>query len=538
MRRLPLVIFVAAVVGVGVMPASGFGRGPSPPPGPPSTSSPPVASPADPPSDFNGDGVDDLAVGVPREDVGGVKNQGAVNVLYSGSTGLASEGNQLVYQDARGVPDTGEPGDLLGFALAAGDFDGDLRGDLAIGLPYEDVGDARSAGAVLVMYGSSGGLVRRGSQWWTQGAGGILDSPETGDQFGYALAAGDLDGDGRADLAIGSQREDLAGLANVGAVAVMYGSDTGLSAVGNQLWVQGAGGAPGVAEARDQFGAALAVGDFDGDGRADLAAGARSEDVGLAVDAGAITVLSGSETGLTGSGTQWSQDDVNVADTAESGDEFGFTLATGDIGGDGADDLAVGVPGEDVGPIADAGAVAVLYGSPGGLSAAGNQVWHQEVSDVPGVAGNGDRLGKAMAIGDFDADGNDDLAAGARYHDVSGVRDAGVVNVLYGTADGLSTARAQLWTQDMAGNPVEELDHFGSVLDAADLGAGPAEDLVIGAHFESWDTRRYAGAFHVLYGSSLAGLGSAARQVWTQDSPGVLEVLDAYDYFPFALAAG
>jgi len=529
MRRVFAVATLVAVAAAGANPAPASGGDPG---------SPVRLSSQQAPSDLNGDGLADLAAGVPREDLGGVKNAGAVNVLYASSSGLTSEGNQLVHQDARGVPDSGELGDLMGFALGAGDFNGDLRGDLAIGVPFEDVGDARNAGAVLVMYGSAGGLKARGSQWWTQGAAGLLDSPEAGDQFGYALVSGDLNGDGRADLAIGAHREDTADLKNAGAVAVIYGSDTGLAAAGNQVWVEGEGGVPGVAERNDRFGSALATGDFDGDGKADLAIGHRLEDVSTSADAGAVSVLAGSEAGLTGAGVEWSQDEPSVVDAAESGDQFGYSLAAGDIDGDGADDLAVGAPSEDVGAIVHAGAVAVLYGSLGGLSAAGNQLWHHEVTGVPGSAGPGDALGKSVTLGDFDADGRDDLAAGARYHDVSGYKDAGVVNVLYATSEGLTTARAQLWTQDMADDPVEAHDHFGSVLAATDLGAGSAEDLAIGAHFESWDSRTYSGALHVLYGASPAGLVSSGSQLWTQDSPGVLESVGAYDYFPFALAAG
>src|SRR5829696_5923286 len=91
--------------------------------------------------DFNGDGFDDLAIGVPAEGVGGAILAGAVNVLYGGADGLAGT-NQLLTQ---AIP---EPGDLFGLAVAKGDFNADGFTDLAVGAPSEDVGAAGLAGAV------------------------------------------------------------------------------------------------------------------------------------------------------------------------------------------------------------------------------------------------------------------------------------------------------------------------------------------------------------------------------------------------------
>jgi hypothetical protein len=72
-------------------------------------------------------------------------------------------------------------------------------------------------------------------------------------------------------------------------------------------------------------------------------------------------------------------------------------LAAGDFDGDGFDDLAIGVPEEDVGGASDAGAVNVLFGSAAGLTAAGSQIWHQDSAGVPGAAENFDRFGNVLA---------------------------------------------------------------------------------------------------------------------------------------------
>jgi FG-GAP repeat len=118
--------------------------------------------------------------------------------------------------------------------------------------------------------------------------------------------------------------------------------------------------------------------DSMGDGRADLAVGVWQEDVEAVSNAGAVQVLYGSASGLDRPGNQlWHQDVSGIVDAAEAGDQFGFALATGDFNGDGLADLAVGVPGEDVAGVSDAGAVQVLYGTPSGLERPGNQFWHQ-----------------------------------------------------------------------------------------------------------------------------------------------------------------
>ncbi|MBK8046254.1 MAG: FG-GAP repeat protein [Anaerolineales bacterium] len=148
----------------------------------------------------NGDNRDDLAIGVPYEDIPGVVNAGAVNVIY-GPLGFA--GNQIWTQNTFGVLDVAEANDLFGMALTVGDFNGDNRDDLAIGVPNEDWGAVADAGAVNVLYGAAGGLSAVNNQFWSQTTAGVLDVVEAGDAFGRSLAAGDFNSDGRDDLAVG-----------------------------------------------------------------------------------------------------------------------------------------------------------------------------------------------------------------------------------------------------------------------------------------------------------------------------------------------
>ncbi len=154
-----------------------------------------------------------------------------------------------------------------------GDFDGDGHADLAVGAPQDSVSGLNWAGAVNVIYGSARGLHAAGNQEWTQDAPGVPGGAGEGDRFGGALAAGDFDGDGGADLAIGSPGEGISAIAGgvranrmlAGTVTVLYGRRSGLSAHGAQRWSEDTPGIQGRAESGDTFGQALAAGDFDGD---------------------------------------------------------------------------------------------------------------------------------------------------------------------------------------------------------------------------------------------------------------------------------
>jgi hypothetical protein len=243
--------------------------------------------------DFNGDNVADLAIGVPGDNTAGV-HAGSSIVLYgSKGTGLVSFGSQLWSQGIGGVPGAAGAGDLFGASLAAGDFNGDNVADLAIGVPGDNTAGVH-AGSSIVLYGSKGtGLVSFGSQLWSRKSNSNLGNPAEGDRFGQSLSAGDFDGNGYDDLAIGVPGANVGDTAGAGAVIVFYGTETGLSTLRNQLWDQNGLDNSGGAEAGDAFGSALAAGDFNGDGVADLAIGVPGEDIVAVVNAGSVNVLYG-----------------------------------------------------------------------------------------------------------------------------------------------------------------------------------------------------------------------------------------------------
>lgn len=108
--------------------------------------------------------------------------------------------------------------------------------------------------------------------------------------------------------------------------------------------------------------------DFDGDGYDDVLVGAPGATVGGKRGAGLVTVQYGSAKGIgTTRAAVIGQNTAGVPGGAETGDAFGQAVATGDLDGDGYDDAIVGVPGEDIGTLADTGGALILWGSPKGL---------------------------------------------------------------------------------------------------------------------------------------------------------------------------
>jgi hypothetical protein len=358
---------------------------------------------------------------------------------------------------------------------------------------------------------------------------------------------GDFDDDGFADLALGLPFRNLPDsggtVVDSGAVLVLYGGATGLSAFGSQLWRQGSGGVDGVSESDDYFGAALAAGDFNGDAFADLAIGVPGEDVGAILESGAVNVIYGSPSGLsTGFAAVadqiWVQGDLGLS-MEETGDGFGTSLAVGDFDGDGRSDLAVGSPREDVGAIADAGAVSVVYGTGLGLAGTGARFVTQNDAS-PAEAETEDWFGHSVVAGDFDGDGYDDLAAGALYEDlVSGggapLSSAGAVHVVRGSASGLEGDIAWILHRGHTTFPPTSFDHLGGALGTGRFDGGGTADLVIGGYGVTIGGQDDAGAAFVFGGRSGAPPLFALELSQGGLVPGAPEPAD---HFGAAFAAG
>jgi hypothetical protein len=375
--------------------------------------------------------VADLAVGIPGTNCNGFIGQtaagsGVVFVFIGAGGGVLS--GRLTKIDAEaflGLETFANEG--LGSAITAGDFNADGFSDLVVAAPGRFVG-SRNSGTVFVLPGGAIGafLAFDGFQTWTPDL--LVGTAQNDEAFGIALAAGDFNGDGKSDLAIGVPRKDIGGLSDAGVVTVLYGASdgSGLGAPGSQLWSLTAfGNASHRDEAAAQFGKALAAGDFNGDGRADLAVGVPFKDIsvsrgGIATvlrDAGEVDVIYGSSSGLSTTQARsvqfWNQDLAIGAGTAQTANRFGVSLTAWNFGRNEpaqlcnplcvtfsvpSADLAIGVPFETVAGVNDAGAVDVLYGSiasvGNGLRNTGSAVFTADNLGLGGIAGA--RFGAAL----------------------------------------------------------------------------------------------------------------------------------------------
>jgi len=246
----------------------------------------------------------------------------------------------------------------------------------------EDISGQLDCGAVQVLYGGSSGLGVANTKLLVQGLGRLNGEHEDFDHFGTALAVGNFDGDGLDDLAIGVVLQEVEGLLGAGAVHVVYGSDDGLTDRGDRIFSQATRGMLGDPHSAEFFSTDVGAADFDGDGRDDLAVGIREDRVDDE-PCGSVQVMYGGNRGLRSRGNQlWNQDSPGIADRAASDELFGHAVTGGDYNGDGFGDLAIGAPLEMVANLDSAGVVHVLYGGPNGLSAKGDQLWHQNVRGV------------------------------------------------------------------------------------------------------------------------------------------------------------
>ncbi|RLP99418.1 hypothetical protein EAD98_02480 [Micromonospora sp. CV4] len=456
-------------------------------------------------SDFDGDGVDDIAAtGDPFNYNLPQTPTGVVSVRYSSAA-------QVDY--LMGVLPTDGGCSCFGLALVAGDFNGDRYDDLAIG--DSDEQDARTrthAGGVWVIPGSRTGLVVDSAVHFNQDSPNVPDNPESYDRFGAALAAGDINGDGREDLAVGAFGEAIGSKASAGAVTVLLGGPTGLTATGAQHLHQDLAAVPGGAEANDQFGFSLAIGKVDNNRYNDLVIGAPREDDGVTSNgSGMVTLMWGSASGVSSTGaTAVSGAAVEPNDgTGTIAWYLGDTLAVGDVNGDGLGEVIAGAPGAQT-PHINGGLVAAFAGRSAGLSSSAVQIITQRTAGVPGDPESDDRFGGALATGDVTGDGRADVLVGIPGEAIGSLADAGGVALLKGSAAGLTGSGAQGFDQNHPTVPggSERGDLFGASVALLNLNGRGGLDAVVASTGEEvgGDLAGYPSGVVIPFHGSAGGL--------------------------------
>lgn len=529
--------------------------------------------------DFDGDGFQDMAVGIPGEGVPSVGpisqdvvRAGSVQIIYGSPLADPTVDDQFLQQrsglndrDRHVIDDYAERDDQFGTALAVGNFNGDVNpdtglpiDDLAIGVPGEDIQGVVNAGAVNIVYGSVDGITLEDNLILTQDTVGMAEQAEDNDRFGSVLSSGDYNGDGLADLAIGVPNEDLRSSANsieavnnAGLVHVVYGQPVvGLAVAGNKTFDQKLLMGSSQLDNFDNFGAALASADYNGDGFDDLAIGIPGEDPEVPdeenggtkkiQDAGAINLVWGAAgLGLDANANRYYDKSMpGVLGAAQPFANFGATLAAGNFDGDPYFDLAIGVVNEDRFTQINAGAVNVLYGNFGdtGFNLIRTQHWDEGMVQIQGDAESEDHFGGALATGDFNGDGLHDLAIGVPGEDYNGsgstiIGNAGGVYVFFAssTGTGIVTTNQKKLAQFMTDleDDIENNDYFGGQLAAGDMTGGGVADLAIGVPGEDMH-----GAVHVVPGLQDSFLFQTAwDKLWSQDSIGVSDSGEVGDLF-------
>jgi hypothetical protein len=362
--------------------------------------------------DVNGDGYDDVIVAAYRYDAGQT-DEGVAFVFHGSASGVASGGAGT----AGAQLETDQAGALCVSAAGAGDVDGDGYADVIVAALSYDAGET-DEGAAFVFHGSASGVASGGPA----SADAQLETDQGSARVNDVAGAGDINGDGYADVIVGSARYDD-GQLDEGAAFVFHGSASGIIAAGD----------PASADAQLESDLADArlgnsvsgAGDVNGDGYADVIVGARLYDSLSASGGGAAFVFHGSASGIA-SGNPASADAQLKGNQASAW--MGESVAgAGDVNGDGYDDVIVGAVRYDAGET-DEGAAFVFLGTPNGIAGSGPSDAEAQLESDQASAFMGDGLAGA---GDVNGDGFADVIVGATYYD-AGETDEGAAFLFYG----------------------------------------------------------------------------------------------------------
>ena len=409
--------------------------------------------------DVNSDGFDDVILGAPEFDFNGTT--GGVAIVYYGSVNGIVLGNQTMLSK-------NQAGANFGISVnGAGDVNGDGYDDVVVGANAYNNGQS-GEGIAVIYYGSNSGVSQASSK--------TLENNTADSMFGYTVSgAGDINRDGYADLIVGAPGIS-AGPATFGAVYVYSGSSSGPA---SPVTIPGT-------EPDANFGSSVSSGgDINGDGYADIIAGADDSSMGQAEE-GAAYVFYGSSAGIDVGG--------KVLQSNQVGARFGASVsAAGDVNGDGYGDIIIGSPVYN-----NKGAALVYYGASAGIN---------ELN--PGILASNSgfsRMGCSVkSAGDVNGDGYIDVVVGASIFE-NGQANEGKVFVFHGSPTGIKPTASFNFEGD------QDNAKLGfSVSGAGDVNGDGYSDIIVGAPHANYNQTNDVGAATVLYGNNGQGLKNNVR---------------------------
>ncbi|WP_282058881.1 putative Ig domain-containing protein, partial [Lentibacter algarum] len=374
--------------------------------------------------DVNGDGIDDIIIGAPRQDQGSNYDAGASYVVFGSTNWSLAELDLSSLDGSNGFQVTGiNSNDFSGQSVSsAGDVNGDGVDDIIIGAHAADPNGNLESGASYVVFGSQNWSLAELDLSSLDGSNGFqIRGIDANDSSGGSVSsAGDFNGDGIDDIIIGAMGADPDGKTSAGESYVVFGSNTRKAADLDLSSLDGTSGFKinGI-DANDFSGSVSSAGDFNGDGVDDIIVGARGADGTYYLNSGESYVVFGS--------TDWSLAELDLSSldgsngfqiSGRDGEHYAFggsVSSAGDVNGDGVDDIIIGASGTDANAEYNTGASYVVFGSTDWSLArlSGYSLNGSNGFQIRGIDANDFSGGSVSSAGDVNGDGFDDIIIGA-----------------------------------------------------------------------------------------------------------------------------